>query len=434
ASAARLQGQGENLGRPPGGAEDSTGHSARSEVPHPGAGDRAERASRRPVRGSARHHSGASHSRAGGRAQVIRGEGRTEILGRSAMKAIKGPAVFLAQFAGDAPPFNSLQAIAAWAAGLGFKGVQIPSWDRRLFDLEKAAESQTYCDEVRGVLAERGLQVTELSTHLQGQLVAVHPAYDTAFDGFAAPQVRGKPQARAAWAVEQLKLAARASRRLGISEHATFSGALAWPYLYPWPPRPAGLVETAFDELARRWRPILDAFDEAGVNVCYEIHPGEDLHDGVTFEMFLDRVGGHKRCNLLYDPSHFVLQQLDYLEYIDLYHERIRMFHVKDAEFNPTGRQGVYGGFQPWIDRAGRHLTAGELSMVDATSDARTTRPLRLGMVGGGRGAFIGAVHRLCARMDGQFELVAGALSSDAQRARDSGADLGLAPDRAYTS
>src|SRR5438270_603142 len=170
------------------------------------------------------------------------------------MKAIKGPAVFLAQFAGDAPPFNSLPTIADWAAQLGFKGVQIPTWDRRLFDLEKAAESQTYCDEVRGVLAGRGLQVTELSTHLQGQLVAVHPAYDTAFDGFAAPQVRGKPQARAAWAVEQL----------------------------------------------------------------------------------------------------------DYLEYIDLYHERIRMFHVKDAEFNPTGRQGVYGGFQSWIDRAGRFRSLGD--------------------------------------------------------------------------
>src|SRR5213595_3578726 len=136
------------------------------------------------------------------------------------MRAIKGPAVFLAQFAGDAPPFNSLSAIAAWAAQLGFKGVQIPTWDRRLFDLEKAAESQTYCDEVRGVLAERGLQVTELSTHLQGQLVAVHPAYDTAFDGFAPESVRGNPVARQAWAVEQLLFAAKASRRLGVTEHA----------------------------------------------------------------------------------------------------------------------------------------------------------------------------------------------------------------------
>src|SRR3989441_5318615 len=257
------------------------------------------------------------------------------------MRAIKGPAVFRGQFAGDARPCNSLAGIGAWAARLGFKGVQIPSWDRRLFDLEKAAESQTYCDDVRGVLAEGGLQVTELSTHLQGQLVAVHPAYDTAFDGFAAQEVRGKPQARTAWAVEQLKLAARASRRLGLTEHATFSGALAWPYLYPWPQRPAGLGETAVDELARGWRPILDAFDEAGGHLRLQIHPREDLHDGVTFEMFLDRVGGHTRCNILYDPSHFVLQQLDFLQDIDPYPRRIRMFHVKDAEFNPTDRKST---------------------------------------------------------------------------------------------
>ena len=276
------------------------------------------------------------------------------------MKTIKGPAIFLAQFAGDAAPFNSLPAIGKWAAGLGFKGVQIPSWDGRLFDLAKAAESKGYCDEVKGVLAEAGVQVTELSTHLQGQLVAVHPAYDEAFDGFAAPEVRGNPKARQEWAVNQLLLAAKASANLGLTAHVTFSGALAWPYIYPWPQRPAGLIETAFDELAKRWRPILDAFDAVGVDVCYEIHPGEDLFDGATFEMFLERVGNHPRCNILYDPSHFVLQQLDYLGYIDVYHERIKMFHVKDAEFNPSPRQGVYSGYQPWIGRAGRFRSLGD--------------------------------------------------------------------------
>lgn len=276
------------------------------------------------------------------------------------MKTIKGPAIFLAQFAGDEAPFHSLDAIAGWAAGHGYRGVQIPSWDGRLFDLARAAESRDYCDEVRGVLAGHGLALTELSTHLQGQLVAVHPAYDAAFDGFAAPEVRGNPAARQEWAVDQLHKAARASANLGLTAHATFSGALAWPYLYPWPQRPAGLIETAFDELAKRWRPILDAFDAAGVDLCYEIHPGEDLFDGATFEMFLERVGDHPRCNILYDPSHFVLQQLDYLQFIDLYHPRIRMFHVKDAEFNPTGRQGVYSGYQPWADRAGRFRSLGD--------------------------------------------------------------------------
>ncbi len=276
------------------------------------------------------------------------------------MKTLKGPAIFLAQFIGDAAPFDRLDSLAAWAAGLGYKALQIPTSTPAIFDVEKAAASPAYCDDISGVLAEHGLVVSELSTHLQGQLVAVHPAYDTLFDGFAPQAVRGKPAERQVWAVEQVKLAAKASQNLGLKAHATFSGALAWPYLYPWPQRPAGLVEEAFDELGRRWRPILDAFEDAGVDCCYEIHPGEDLHDGATFERFLDVVGSHDRANILYDPSHFVLQQLDYLQFIDLYHDRIRMFHVKDAEFHPNGRSGVYGGYQNWIDRPGRFRSLGD--------------------------------------------------------------------------
>ncbi|MCA6116557.1 sugar phosphate isomerase/epimerase [Bradyrhizobium sp. WSM 1738] len=276
------------------------------------------------------------------------------------MKMIKGPAIFLAQFTADAAPFNSLDAICEWAASLGYEGIQIPSWDGRLFDLNKASESQDYADEVKGIAAGHGLSITELSTHLQGQLVAVHPAYDAVFDGFAVPEVRGNPKERTKWAVDQVKRAIRASGRLGLTAHATFSGALAWPYVYPWPQRPAGLVEAAFDELARRWQPILDYADEHGIDLAYEIHPGEDLHDGISYEMFLERVNGHARANLLYDPSHLALQQLDYLAYIDIYHQRIKAFHVKDAEFNPTGRQGVYGGFQSWVDRAGRFRSLGD--------------------------------------------------------------------------
>jgi len=275
-------------------------------------------------------------------------------------KTMKGPAIFLAQFAGDAAPFNSLPSIARWAAGHGYKGVQIPSWDGRLFDLAKAASSQDYCDEVKGVCAEAGVEITELSTHLQGQLVAVHPAYDLQFDAFAPASVHGNPNARQQWAVEQVKMCAKASRRLGLDASVSFPGALAFPYLYPWPQRPAGLIEEAFAELARRWKPILDVYEENGVDVGYEIHPGEDVFDGATFEMFLEALGGHRRCKINYDPSHFLLQQLDYLAFIDIYHERICAFHVKDAEFNPTGRQGVYSGYQGWINRAGRFRSLGD--------------------------------------------------------------------------
>ena len=276
------------------------------------------------------------------------------------MKKIKGPGIFLAQFVGDEHPFNSLDSISKWASSLGYKGVQIPSWDKRLIDLSKAAESKSYCDEIKGILNENKIELTELSTHLQGQLVAVHPAYDIPFDGFAEESVRGNPVKRKDWAINQLMMAAKASKNLGLTEHATFSGALAWPYMYPWPQRPSGLVEEAFNELANRWTPILNAFDQSGVDLCYEIHPGEDLHDGISFEIFLEKVKNHPRCNMLYDPSHFVLQHLNYLEHIDIYHEKLKMFHVKDAELNPTGKQGVYGGFQSWIDRAGRFRSLGD--------------------------------------------------------------------------
>jgi sugar phosphate isomerase/epimerase len=273
---------------------------------------------------------------------------------------LKGPGIYLAQFAGDAAPFSSWDAITRWAASHGFKGVQIPSWDGRLFDLKKAASSKGYCDEIAGIARANGVTITELGTHLQGQLVAVHPAYDEAFDGFAPEAVRKNPKARQAWAVEQMMFAAKASKHLGLTSSVSFPGALAWPYLYPWPQRPPGLIETAFDELARRWRPIFDAYEDAGCSVAFELHPGEDLFDGTTFEMFLDRVNQHPRCCINYDPSHFLLQQLDYLEFIDIYHERITSLHIKDAEFRPTGRQGVYSGYAPWIERAGRFRSLGD--------------------------------------------------------------------------
>ena len=276
------------------------------------------------------------------------------------MKTMKGPAIFLAQFAGDKPPFDTLGNIAAWAASLGYEGIQIPTWAANLIDLEKAAASKDYADEVVGICREAGVEITEISTHLQGQCVAVHPAYDAGFDAFAAKHVHGDPKARTEWAIDQVTMGAQASRNLGLDASVTFSGALAWPYIYPWPPRSPGLIETAFDELARRWRPILDAYDAAGVDLCFELHPGEDLFDGATYEMFLERLGNHARCCINYDPSHFLLQQLDYLEFIDVYHERIKAFHVKDAEFNPTGRQGVYSGFAPWIERAGRFRSLGD--------------------------------------------------------------------------
>ena len=214
---------------------------------------------------------------------------------------------------------------------------------------------------MKGIAARAGLAVTELSTHLQGQLVASHAAFDTLLDAFAPAKLAGDAKAKAAWARRSnCSGRRRQAATCGLTAHATFSGALAWPFFYPWPQRPAGFIDEAFEELGRRWLPILNAFDEAGVDVCFELHPGEDLHDGATFERFLAAVDHHARANILYDPSHMVLQQMDYLAFLDLYHERVRAFHVKDAEFRSSGRAGVYGGYQDWIDRPGRFRSLGD--------------------------------------------------------------------------
>ena len=276
------------------------------------------------------------------------------------MKTIKGPAIFLAQFVGDEKPFNNLTNICKWAKDLGYKAVQIPTWDQRLIDITKAGESKDYCDEIKGIVHSNGLEISELSTHLQGQLVASHYAYDKMFDAFAPKELHGNVKERTNWAIDQMKSASNASKHLGIKVMASFSGSLLFHTIYPWPQRPSGLVEAGFKELAARWIPILNHCKDNGVDVCYEIHPGEDLHDGETFERFLAATGNHKRANILYDPSHFVLQQMDYIKFIDYYHEHIKMFHVKDAEYNPSGKSGVYGGYQDWIDRPGRFRSPGD--------------------------------------------------------------------------
>jgi len=274
------------------------------------------------------------------------------------MKTIKGPGIFLAQFLRDEEPYNNLKNIGKWVADLGYKGVQIPTWDSRVIDLDQAADSKTYCDELKGTLKELGLEATELSGHLQGQVLAVHPAYALGFEPFHPEGL--SDQQRTEWATSQLLKVVKASANMGLSSVPVLSGSFAWHMIYPWPQRPDGLVDEAFKELHKRWKPVLDLAADHNIAISYELHPGSDLFDGATFEMFLDVSQNHPAVAICYDPSHFLLQQMDYLEFIQLYGERIKSFHVKDAEFNPSGRVGVYGGYQSWNGRAGRFRSLGD--------------------------------------------------------------------------
>lgn len=269
---------------------------------------------------------------------------------------IKGPGVFLSQFIGTAPPFDTLGGLVRWAAGVGFRGVMVPTHDPRILDAAAVAHSRARADEVRGTLEDHGVTLSDLAAQRYGWLLAHHPAYSVAAERMAPPDVGDRTQ----WAADQLRNVARACRALGVGRCAVFSGALVWPYVHPWPLREPGLIAEGFAEAARRWRPIVEAFDEAGVDLCFEPHPGCDVHDGVTFERLRAALGEHPRVRLLYDPSHMVLQGMDYLGFIDAYAPLIGAFHVKDAEFRPSARSGAFGGFQNWIDRPGRYRSLGD--------------------------------------------------------------------------
>ena len=264
----------------------------------------------------------------------------------------------MAQFLRDGAPFNTLEGIAKWASDLGYKGIQVPTWDARVIDLAKAAESKNYCDDYREMLKEIGIEVIELASYLQGQVLAIHPAYETMFQPFFPEGMNAKD--RVDWAIDQLKKTILASANMGTTNISVMSGGFAWHMIYPWPQRPEGIIDEAFSELAKRWKPLLDMAGDQGITFGYELHPGSDTYDGATYEMFLEKTKNHPAACLTYDPSHFLLQQLDYLEFIKLYGDRIRAFHVKDAEFRPDGRIGVYGGYQSWAKRSGRFRSLGD--------------------------------------------------------------------------
>jgi sugar phosphate isomerase/epimerase len=274
------------------------------------------------------------------------------------MQTMKGPAVFLAQFLGDEAPFDNLISIAKWAKSLGYVGLQIPTWDARAIDLEKASISKDYCDDYKGKLHDIGLEVVELASYLQGQAMGMPPVYEKLFQAFYPKNLNDSQ--RVEWATDQLKKTVLASKNMGTKHISVLSGGLAWQFFYPWPQRSEGLIDEAFDEMARRWLPVLDFADEHGITFGYELHPGSDLFDGATFQRFLEQTNHHPAACLTYDASHFLLQQLDYVEFIKIFHKRIKAFHVKDAEFRPNGMTGVYGGFNDWKDRAGRFRSVGD--------------------------------------------------------------------------
>lgn len=239
---------------------------------------------------------------------------------------------------GDMP----LRDLAKTIGGFGYDGIELGVVPNH-FDVEKAAKSKGYCDDVRGILAEQGLDCWAVSAHLQGQLVC--DVYDARHAAFAPKALRKDPKAMRAWAVKMMKLSAKAARNLGVGVVNGFTGSPIWPYLYSFPPVSEQMIADGYASFAKAWKPILDVFSDEGVKFALEVHPTEIAFDIASAQRALEAIGGHAAFGFNYDPSHLGYQGVDYVKFIRLFGDRIFHVHVKDAWWgHGDGTVGVFGG------------------------------------------------------------------------------------------
>lgn len=276
---------------------------------------------------------------------------------------LQGPAIFLAQGYGK-PGWSTLRECAESSAALGYKGMQVQLWEGGPVDTALASTSKDYCDEQQGIATEGGCPIVEGANHVEGQLVFTGPVYQDLFRGFAPQSLQKAHWSEVAqWAMVRMQQTVRAARNFGFDRVAAFPGTAIFHTMYEWPQRPKGLVTAAMNALAAAWQPVFDTADEVGVDIAFEVHPMEELHDAATFAQFKEHTNDHGRATVLLDLSHQVLAGMrqEHLEdFVRNLAEWIRMFHVKDAEFLPNGWSGAYGGYQPWKKRPGRFRSTGD--------------------------------------------------------------------------
>ncbi len=232
-----------------------------------------------------------------------------------------------------------LEVMAEKAASWGYEGLELACWGDHL-EVEKAAVDPQYCAKQLGILEKNGLKVWAISNHLAGQLVC-DLNNDGRTDVFAPEEVHGDPEGQRAWAIEQMKLTARAAKNMGVSVVNGFTGSSIWHMLYSFPPVSPEMLEAGFAFFAEKWNPILDVFGECGVKFGLEVHPTEIAYDIITAERALEAIGNREEFGFNFDPSHLHWQMVDPVRFIDTFPDRIYHCHMKDAIVTLDGRSGI---------------------------------------------------------------------------------------------
>ncbi|OGV54419.1 MAG: AP endonuclease [Lentisphaerae bacterium GWF2_44_16] len=231
-----------------------------------------------------------------------------------------------------------VEKLAEKAASWGYDGLELACWGDH-FDVKQGAESKDYCKKHLEKLAKKGIKVWAISNHLAGQLVC--DLNDSRSDMFAPKELAGNPEAKREWAIEQMKLSAKAAANLGVKVVNGFTGSSIWHYLYSFPPVSAQMVEDGFKQFAKLWNPILDVFRDCGVKFALEVHPTEIAYDIVTAKRALEAIGKRPEFGFNFDPSHLLWQMIDPVKFIREFPDRIYHVHMKDAAVTLDGRSGI---------------------------------------------------------------------------------------------
>ena len=274
-----------------------------------------------------------------------------------------------------------LAELAKKASDWGYNGLELACWGDH-FDPAKGATDPGYCEQQKKILQENNLSVYSISHHLAGQLVC-DLNDDFRSDGFAPPDCAGNPEKKRAWAVKTMKQTAVAAKNMGLKVVNGFTGSSIWHLIYSFPPVSEEQIEEGFKYFAEMWNPILDVFDENGVQFALEVHPTEIAFDIVTAERALEAIDRRAAFGFNFDPSHLEWQGINPVNFIKTFPERIYHVHMKDAIVNLDGTSGILGSYmnfgQPGRGWDFRSLGRGQVNfeeIIRALNDVKYAGPL----------------------------------------------------------
>lgn len=238
----------------------------------------------------------------------------------------------------------SMEEMCRTASEMGYDGIELASWGQ--IDVHRAAVDGDYVNELKGILAKYNLQCKALGSHLVGQCVG--DLWDPRLDGFAPAELAGKPEEIRAWAIEEMKMIARAAKAMECEVVTGFMGSGVWKYWYSFPQTSEEMIEDAYQEQVKLWTPIFDVFDECRVKFALEVHPTEIAFDYWTTKRLLEVFQYRPTLGINFDPSHLIWQGVNPTIFLQDFIDRVYHIHIKDTSVNLDGRNGILGSHLPF--------------------------------------------------------------------------------------